>query len=561
MKHVIREWAKCPLAVWFTSISQIFDICTHIIDAYIVILVTNAIADWRNIEQHIPMILMLSMANTLLSMGSTWFGRVAAHHSFTELNNRFAKRVQNMPYNKFVKYSTDYIQTMCERLGYVRDGIDVLSMLFNNTMHIVVTLIAIYKIDSKLALPVILIYCVGGAVSRYANLRTRGRKKDVLETKRDRNKEMMETISAFSETRSNNMQKSHIKSISDKNKSIIEKQISVDKTIMSSIMVLNSMDLAGLALILLYAKGAIITGMEPTTIMALVMYIWRLVNPVNNIINLMPSISEISQAMPELIEILELEDEEDGNINLSSFNDKIEFSNTGFCYEGSEEILQNINLTIHKGEKIGICGVSGGGKSTLIKILCGFYRNYTGSIKVDGIELRDLKISSLRNKLGCVQQSNYIFNESASDNIKYGNPDASEYDVIEASKKAAVYEFIQSLPQKFNTNVGPKGMKLSGGQQQRLALARVFLKDPDIVLLDEATSALDNESENVIQQAISDLSGKTVITIAHRLSTIMNCDRIVVIDNHRIAEIGTHKDLIAKDGIYSRLWKASDKLS
>lgn len=173
--------------------------------------------------------------------------------------------------------------------------------------------------------------------------------------------------------------------------------------------------------------------------------------------------------------------------------------------------------------------------------------------------MKDLKISSLRDKLGCVQQSNYIFNESASDNIKYGNPDASEYDIIEASKKAAVYEFIQSLPQKFNTNVGPKGMKLSGGQQQRLALARVFLKNPDIVLLDEATSALDNESENVIQQAISDLSGKTVITIAHRLSTIMNCDRIVVIDNHRIAEIGTHKDLMAKDSIYSRLWKASQK--
>lgn len=180
MKYVVREWAKCPLAIWFTSISQIFDICTYVIDAYIVILVTNAIADWKNIEQHIPMILTLSIVNTLLSMSSTWFGRVSAHHSFTELNNRFAERVQNMPYSKFVKYSPDYIQTMCERLGYVNDGIATLAMLFDNIMSIVVTLIAIYKIDRKLALPVILIYCIGGAISRYTNIRTRGRKKMFL---------------------------------------------------------------------------------------------------------------------------------------------------------------------------------------------------------------------------------------------------------------------------------------------------------------------------------------------------------------------------------------------
>lgn len=559
MKYVLREWAKCPKAVWMTAISQLCDICTYVIDAYIVILVTNAIADWRNIELHIPLILGLSALQTFLTMGSTWFGRIASHHSFTELNDRFAARVQNMPYSKFVKYAPDHIQNMCERLGYVSSGIEVLEMLFNNIVHIGVNLIAIYKIDHRLALPVILVYCVGGVASRYTNIRTRKRKKEVLDIKRDRNKEMMETIAAFSETRSNNMQKFHIKSITNKNQRIISTQISVDKTMMGSILVLNSTDLAGLGLVLLYAKSIILGGMDPATIMALVMYVWRLVNPINNIIHLMPRMSEISQAMPELVEILELEDEEDGNITLSSFNDRIEFEDMGFCYEGSENVLQNINLTIHKGEKIGICGLSGGGKSTLIKILCGFYRNYTGSVKVDGIELRDLKISSLRKNLGSVQQSNYIFNESAYDNIKYGNPDASEYDVIEASKKAAVYDFIQNLPQKFNTNVGPKGMKLSGGQQQRLALARVFLKNPDIVLLDEATSALDNESENVIQQAISDLSDKTVITVAHRLSTIINCDRIIVVDNHRIAEIGTHEDLLKRDGVYSRLWKASQK--
>ena len=225
-----------------------------------------------------------------------------------------------------------------------------------------------------------------------------------------------------------------------------------------------------------------------------------------------------------------------------------------FAYEKSDMVLNKINLTIHKGESIGVCGESGGGKSTLLKLLEKFYAPIAGTITVDGIDIQELTSASLRDKMGVVSQDTYIFDTTIYENIRHGSPNATEYEVIDACKKASLYDFILSLPDGFQTQVGPKGLKLSGGQRQRISLARIFLRNPEIILLDEATSALDNESEKIVQQSLRAFSGKTIITIAHRLTTIENCDKIVVIDNHRIAESGTHSELLEQGGVYARLY-------
>ena len=231
-------------------------------------------------------------------------------------------------------------------------------------------------------------------------------------------------------------------------------------------------------------------------------------------------------------------------------NDK----NLSFEYEKSSLILKNININIQKGQRIGIVGASGNGKSTLAKLLLHFYEATKGSILIDNIDIKDITDESFRKLVGSVQQENTIFPGSVLSNITYGSENAMENEIIKACKKAHIYDFIMSLPDKFNTELGPRGLELSGGQKQRIALARLFLKNPQIIILDEATSALDNGTETLIQDAINELDrNSTVITIAHRLSTIKDCDVIYVIDNHTIAESGNHDQLVAAKGIYYKM--------
>jgi ABC-type multidrug transport system fused ATPase/permease subunit len=212
-------------------------------------------------------------------------------------------------------------------------------------------------------------------------------------------------------------------------------------------------------------------------------------------------------------------------------------------------------MVIRKGERVGICGETGDGKSTLLKLLNRFYLPDSGHISIDHVNMDQITMSSYRKLVGSVQQENIVFPGSIRDNILFAVPNATEYELIEACKKAELYNFVSKLPEKFDTVVGPRGLTLSGGQKQRIALARLFLQDPEIILLDEATSALDNETETLIQDAIAKLEGKTIITVAHRLSTIKDCDCIYVMKGGRVAEFGTHEKLIERGGIYAAMNK------
>ena len=281
------------------------------------------------------------------------------------------------------------------------------------------------------------------------------------------------------------------------------------------------------------------------------------ISPVQTLISFMEQLQNGITGFERFVEIVDQPIEEDrpDARNIDKVEGDIEFEHVSFAYENGREVLKDVSFKVKKGHKLALVGPSGGGKTTMCHLLPNFYKLQKGSIKIDGIDIRDFTMESLRHHIGIVQQDVFLFNGTMKDNILYGRLDATDEEVIEAAKSANIYDYIMQLPEGFDTQIGERGVKLSGGQKQRLSIARVFLKNPSILILDEATSALDNTTEILIQQALDKLcEGRTTIVVAHRLSTIKNADDIAVVSNGEIIEMGTHEQLIEKDGVYKQLY-------
>ncbi|MCR5688567.1 MAG: ABC transporter ATP-binding protein/permease [Lachnospiraceae bacterium] len=289
------------------------------------------------------------------------------------------------------------------------------------------------------------------------------------------------------------------------------------------------------------------------------LYISIFINPINVLVEFTEQLqkglagfarfNEVMETMPEITD-------SPGARELESVTGVIDYEDVSFSYENDENVLRHIDLHIDAGRSVAIVGPSGGGKTTLCSLLPRFYDVSEGSVKVDGTDVRDVTQKSLRSYIGIVQQDVYLFNGTIRENIAYGRPDASEEDIIKAAEDADLIDLINELPAGLDTQVGERGARLSGGQKQRIAIARVFLKNPPILILDEATSALDNESERYIQDSLDRLAcGRTTVTIAHRLSTILGADEIIVLDSEGIKERGTHKELVKQGGLYEKYYR------
>lgn len=292
---------------------------------------------------------------------------------------------------------------------------------------------------------------------------------------------------------------------------------------------------------------------------AFVLYISRLLNPLRILVALFEQIQGGMSGFQRYKEVMEVAPEEEtGTQQLQSMCGDIEYQNVNFAYVEGQAVLNNLSLTIKKGSTVAFVGPSGGGKTTLCHLLPRFYEINSGAITVGGEDVRSFSRLSLRKNIGIVQQDVFLFSGTIRENIAYGNLDATEEEIIEAAKKANIHDFISTLPQGYDTEVGERGVKLSGGQKQRVSIARAFLKNPPILILDEATSALDNVTEMQIQQALERLSvGRTTIVVAHRLSTVKNADNIYVITKEGVTESGTHEQLVQKGGYYATLYEAS----
>lgn len=302
--------------------------------------------------------------------------------------------------------------------------------------------------------------------------------------------------------------------------------------------------------------------MRASEFLTFLIAIFQVMRPVKELTSVNTRIQESTAAAKRVFEILETEPEVrevENAIELREFKNEITFENVWFSYNGQSDedfVLKNINLVIKKGEVIAIVGPSGAGKSTLVDLVPRFYDPTRGRVLIDGIDLKLLKIKSLRDKIGIVAQETILFNDTVKNNIAYGLEDCPMEKIIEASIAANAHDFIVQLPKGYDTLIGERGMKLSGGQRQRIAIARALLKNPPILILDEATSNLDAESEILVQEAIERLMrNRTVFVIAHRLSTVRNADRIIVLENGKIVQEGKHDELIRQEGLYKKLYE------
>ena len=445
---------------------------------------------------------------------------------------------------------------------FILEFFEFLKYVFTAISYLVIAI----RIDWKLTLGMFIVAPILMTTVKKYSKKLKKSGKERQEATGTLNSKLQETLSGIRVIRAFATEKQEIrnfKKISLELKKVVMKTVGYNA---KSNSVSEALNYVMMAILLLFGgyrilRGSVFTTGAFLTIMSAIgsMYtpIRRSANIYNSLSTNIPSIGRIFEILDVVPEIADAPD----CVKFEEFRSDITFENVDFSYKDNDEkILKNINLVAKKGETVALVGNSGGGKSTLVNLIPRFFDVDAGMITIDGINVKNYKIKSLRKKIGIVPQETFLFGGTVLENIRYGNQKASVEEVIEAAKKANAHEFIEKLEQRYETEIGERGVKLSGGQKQRISIARAILENPQILILDEATSALDNESEQLVQDALEKLmKGKTTFVIAHRLSTIINSDKIVVIQQGEIKEVGTHEELLDKDGIYKSLYNKSFK--
>ena len=445
---------------------------------------------------------------------------------------------------------------------FILEFFEFLKYVFTAISYLVIAI----RIDWKLTLGMFIVAPILMTTVKKYSKKLKKSGKERQEATGTLNSKLQETLSGIRVIRAFATEKQEIrnfKKISLELKKVVMKTVGYNA---KSNSVSEALNYVMMAILLLFGgyrilRGRVFTTGDFLTIMSAIgsMYtpVRRSANIYNSLSTNIPSIGRIFEILDVVPEIADAPD----CIKFEEFKSDITFENVDFSYKDSDEkVLKNINLVAKKGETVALVGNSGGGKSTLVNLIPRFFDVTGGKITIDGVDVKNYKIKSLRKKIGIVPQETFLFGGTILENIRYANQNASVEEVIEAAKKANAHEFIEKLEQGYETEIGERGIKLSGGQKQRISIARAILENPQILILDEATSALDNESEQLVQDALEKLmKGKTTFVIAHRLSTIINSDKIIVIQQGEIRETGTHEELLDKDGIYKSLYNKSFK--
>lgn len=465
----------------------------------------------------------------------------------------------------FSYYSTHNSGQMMSKL--VSDLFDISELahhgpenLFISLVKIIGSFVFLFLINQKLALPLLLLVILMILFSIRQNKKMQ---QTFLENRiriGDINASLQDTLSGIRVVQSFANEDTELHKFNHSNEAFLESKKDNYRcmgTFMSSNLFFQGMMYLTT---LIYGGYLIAMGqMQAADLAMYALYIGIFISPIQILVELVEMLQKGLSGFRRYLEVVETEPEiqdKEGAIDLKNVKGDVCYDNVSFHYsDDNKTVLSQVSIHIPAGKSVALVGPSGGGKTTICSLLPRFYDVTAGKVTIDGKDVRDLTLKSLRNQIGMVQQDVYLFDGTIRENIAYGKPDATDEEIKEAARRANMDDFIMQLPKQYDTYVGEKGTRLSGGQKQRISIARVFLKNPPILILDEATSALDNESERYIQKSLEELAkNRTTITIAHRLSTIKRSDEIIVITEDGIAERGTHETLLAKNGIYARYY-------
>ena len=506
--------------------------------------------------------IMLAAIGAILMYWNTIFSTVISSSIYKDIVTDIYNKIQtlDMEYFSGKKIGDMMTRTMTDPSNINSIILEVFNMI-PEVIKLVLCLGIAFYIDFDLTLGVMIVTPILIVTVRKYAKRLKRSGKQRQEALDSLNSKLQETLSGIRVIRAFATEKHEINDFKKKNINLKKIAVKSARYNAKANSIMEAMNYIIIALLLMFSGYRVLRAKNFTpgdfiTIVGAISSMYtparRAMTRFNSISANISSITRVSEILEEVPAIVNKKD----CLKFENFARDITFENVDFKYKDStEKILKNINLDVKKGETIAFVGNSGGGKSTLVNLIPRFFDVSSGSLKIDGIDIRDYEIKSLRKAIGIVPQETFLFSGTILSNIKYSRQNATFEEVVEAAKQANAHEFIENLSDSYNTEIGERGIKLSGGQKQRIAIARAILENPQILILDEATSALDNESEKLVQDALEKLmEGKTTFVIAHRLTTIENSNKIVVIQKGEIKEIGNHNELLNKNGIYKALY-------
>ena len=506
-------------------------------------------------------ILVVMFIRGVFYYGQSYLVSYVGEKVIIDVRSILFRKFQKMPLSYYDKQQTGTV------MSYITNDVAAMqSAIVNNLIEMVTeasiligSLVMMVYLDWRLSLLTLMTIPLVGYAMKIFGRKLKSSGSLIQERMADITSMLQESISAIRVVKSFVRETYEIKRFDEQN--VLNFQAAMKNVKLMSLLTPTVEFLAAVAVTFIVWFGGYEVVNETITageLVAFLTYAVNLANPVKRLSRVYGAIQKAMAAAERVFDVMDMDEQiKDGPDSkvLPKIEGKVVFDNVTFSYKEGQAALSNVSLTAEPGQMIALVGPSGSGKSTIANLIPRFYDIDSGSISIDGYDVREVTTDSLREQIGLVPQETMLFSTTVMENIRYGRLDATDEEIIEASKAANADEFIQELPEGYNTKIGERGLNLSGGQRQRLAIARAILKNPRVLILDEATSALDTESEKIVQDALDKLMvGRTSFVIAHRLSTIFNADQIFVVENGHVIEHGTHEELLAKDGLYSNLY-------